>query len=708
MSRENACGAARARRIEEVVAQWQPSHAAGLAAFLSRVSTGRASVPRIGRGFSRTRIAKEIGVPVTALLVIWDDIRPFLASASSCGVSGGGVLRVPMESPPRSILATSGDCRDPGSFRAAFDFHIRRNGDTVHSLHRYIVKRGGRLNRATLALWRRGGRTPASEDSLHILSLVEEKYGLPPGYFASKGGRSPRAISRKPIPGVTLNESRRLAWHLPDDFGARPAKEQAEILAWVRNVIISGATDYRRYQVAALQHRYGLQFTSPSGVKERRRPSAYQAPEPLNAEMAGFVSFKTATLTPNGYRRLGHWGEETAAQRMEHLGLLFGALAAPREGPVKGEGVPLADLCLAVLVFPAIWDWYVRWRERRRGFYTAWEVDLLVIGSSLTRAGTGYLRQSPDLAERLRPIPGLVTADDIEVVRQDWDAACDRNHHHCLARIKEIQHVARVHRDPFEPILVILEADSPLAEYRKITDEVLLRMPDVRRYPKAAAESVRTFLMLRVGLHTGLRQRNLRQLLVAPRGQASRSDRQLEALKRGELRWNEKSAGWEIYIPSVAFKNATSSFFGSRPFRMLLPDLAGLYEQLDAYLEQHRAVLLGRFADPGTFFVKSVTARSRTAEYQSAPFYEAWRLAIQRYGIFNPYTGRGAIKGLLPHGPHNVRDVLATHILKQTGSYEQASYAIQDTPDMVAQHYGRFLPQDKASLAAQVLNKVWA
>ncbi|MGV2481028.1 UNVERIFIED_CONTAM: hypothetical protein IGO34_29990, partial [Salmonella enterica subsp. enterica serovar Weltevreden] len=63
--------------------------------------------------------------------------------------------------------------------------------------------------------------------------------------------------------------------------------------------------------------------------------------------------------------------------------------------------------------------------------------------------------------------------------------------------------------------------------------------------------------------------------------------------------------------------------------------------------------------------------------------------------------------GLLPHGPHNVRDVLATHVLKLTGSYEQASYAIQDTPATVADHYGRFLPQDKAALAAQVLNRIW-
>ena len=73
----------------------------------------------------------------------------------------------------------------------------------------------------------------------------------------------------------------------------------------------------------------------------------------------------------------------------------------------------------------------------------------------------------------------------------------------------------------------------------------------------------------------------------------------------------------------------------------------------------------------------------------------------------DPYTGRGAIKGLLPHGPHNLRDILATHVLKQTGSYEQASYAIRDTPDVVQQHYGRFLPQDKAALAAKILNQLW-
>jgi len=50
---------------------------------------------------------------------------------------------------------------------------------------------------------------------------------------------------------------------------------------------------------------------------------------------------------------------------------------------------------------------------------------------------------------------------------------------------------------------------------------------------------------------------------------------------------------------------------------------------------------------------------------------------------------------------------LTLRVLKQTGSYEQASYAIQDTPEIVAKHYGRFLPQDKAALAADILNRVW-
>jgi hypothetical protein len=615
--------------------------------------------------------------------------------------------------------AIGGDWIDPDDFRTALDLHMRRHEDSSSGLAAALREVGGQVFPSTIAAWRRGSKAPQCADSLRLLSLIERRYRLRTGYFRTKCQRVPRAIRRETLPGVTPAEMRRLAWHLPDDIAERPLAECEEILAWIRKVILTGATEYRVFLTAAIKHRYGLQFRiDGSRIKSRRAGgldiseeppviTGREAPRALNAEMAALVAFKTSTLTPVGQQRSGVWGSETADQRIEHLALFFGAMAASPSGPAKGLGVPLSHLTLGLLAFPSVWDWYVQWREQRRGFYTRWEVDLLSMGVAFTRAETGWVRQTPSLAQRLKPIPGLVSAEQVAEAKQDWDVTCERGHRHGLARTKEIERVARIHRDPFEAILPVLEADNPLAEYRKITDEIARRIPDAGQYPKAAAEAVRAFLMIRIGLHTGLRQRNLRELMICSRGDIPRTDRWLSEHRRGELRWSEREGGWEIYIPSVAFKNATSSFFGRRPFRLVLPDLSDLYLHLHAYVARHRQVLLGGFPDPGTLFVKSIKAKSVSATYEAPTFYEAWRCAIQRYGIYNPYTGRGAIRGLLPHGPHNVRDVLATHNLKQTGSYEQASYAIQDTPEMVANHYGRFLPQDKASLAAQVLNKVW-
>src|SRR5690606_27996045 len=272
-------------------------------------------------------------------------------------------------------------------------------------------------------------------------------------------------------------------------------------------------------------------------------------------------------------------------------------------------------LTLAMLALPAIWDWYLQWRERKRGFFTAWETDMLTLGLAFVRPGTGWLRQNPGLSDRLEPIPGLVTQKDIERARSGWDAQCDAMAAHAKHRVQEVSRVVRIHRDPFEPILPILEAESPVAEYRKITDEIVRLMPDPIHYPLPAAEAVRSLLMLRFGLHLGLRQKNLRELMVCKPGDEPRTERQLEEMRRGEIRWSKRDGGWEVLIPSIAFKNASSSFFGSKPFRLILPDLDGLYGHIRAYVEIHRHRLLGSAEDPGTFFVKTVKTTSASAAY---------------------------------------------------------------------------------------------
>lgn len=641
------------------------------------------------------------------------------------GAGGAGHTKKKRGPKPKPIVefpeALENEWVDPRSFSEALALHMRRHGDSCNHLHRAIIGPRDKTDRKTIQTWVSGTKAPGTLESLAVLERIEHRYRLPAGYFRGKLDKSGRATARRAIPTLSTAERRRLAWHLPGDFSKRPKREREEILEWVRSVIIAGTTDYRRFQREATQQRFSLRFpridcgdfgrgervAAEADTVDKNLPGCRDAPLHLQHEVHRLIAFKTSTLAPSGLLRQGMWGEETASQKLEHLGLLFGALRSPFDSEVKGHGVPLDRLCLAMLLFPSVWDWYLQWREDRRGFYTSWEVNMLDFALSLARDKTGWMRQNPRLAGALQPVDGLISTSEIDEARRDWDAVCDRFAIYALNRKKDVQRVARVHRDPFEPILPILEATSPVGEYRKITEEILERMPNARRHPKSAAEAVRAFLMLRFGLHLGLRQKNLRQLRFCVRGGRHSTEKQLEILKCGELRWNDLSGGWEVFIPAVAFKNASSSFFSRKPYRLLLPDLGRLYEFIDIYLQRDRQILLGGAEDPKTFFVKSAKLTTKNAAYNQLGFYDSWRLTIQRYGIYNPYTGQGAIKGLLPHGPHNVRDVLATHVLKKTGSYEQAGYAIQDSPEIVAKHYGRFLPHDKSAMAAVVLNLAW-
>lgn len=255
--------------------------------------------------------------------------------------------------------------------------------------------------------------------------------------------------------------------------------------------------------------------------------------------------------------------------------------------------------------------------------------------------------------------------------------------------------------------MCVLEADSPLAEYRKITEEILKRMPDEHLYPRAADEAVRSFLMLRLGLHLGLRQKNLRQLLVCPRGQFPTAERRLEDMKRGELLWNEQGRGWEAFIPSNAFKNSGSSFLGRsrfvwccRIFLISIPVSMPISSGIGRCCWGERPIRARVSSNPS----KRPVSMRRIFRQHSTRL-GGWRFSATAFTIRTPAAAQ--LRACYRTGPHNVRDVLATHILKQTGSYEQTSYAIQDTPDVVQQHYGRFLPQDKAELAARILNQVW-
>ena len=118
---------------------------------------------------------------------------------------------------------------------------------------------------------------------------------------------------------------------------------------------------------------------------------------------------------------------------------------------------------------------------------------MLALILSLTRKETGWLWQNPQLGDGLRPVPGLVTQADIDETRADWSGACERMHHHAAVRAGEVRRLSRVHRDPFEPILAVLDTDSPIGTTAESPARCFPACPtpvDIRwRQPRRRADS---------------------------------------------------------------------------------------------------------------------------------------------------------------------------------------------------------------------------
>lgn len=308
---------------------------------------------------------------------------------------------------------------------------MRRFGDSYWQLYRAVVRLTETFDSKTLLSWIQGERVPRSVASFDILRRIEQRYRLSEGYFKAKLPRQARSLYGHDLGDISPAERRRISLHLPDDFISLPFTKREEILDWVRRMIISGSTEYRCYQAAASKQRYAIRFPGVTygggSLSPRTLASAANAnqniaeelddpdllsgvvaaPPRLAMEMADLIRFKTSTLTAIGLQRNGVWGEETASQKIEHLGLMCGALAASPSGIVKGRGVPLSQLSFGLVVFPGVWDWYLQWREQRRGFYTKWEEDMLMVAQALTRAEVSWTRQHPELLKNVRPIEVL-------------------------------------------------------------------------------------------------------------------------------------------------------------------------------------------------------------------------------------------------------------------------------------------------------------
>lgn len=376
---------------------------------------------------------------------------------------------------------------------------------------------------------------------------------------------------------------------------------------------------------------------------------------------------------------------------------------APDAKPTKkflaepGLGIPRDLLHPAVFAFIDLITLYGLWNHRRNGGETS-----PIIGETvrhvmrLLKPGSGIIYKNPQYLSALERFhewwmlnqPVLVNGGpllDIEPFREDWEAAVAREYEQLGHNLRHYNrgYTAPL-RDPFEPISVFVQSATPLNLYMEGVRNLLAARPatTVSRHTHLR-DSVMTLILVQ----TALRAKNM---LLRVGGDNPTLRKELDADGR---------TIWRIKIGGDEFKNYGSAVFAvNRGFDFILEDEDGLYDKLERYIGKARKYLLaGRESD-------ALFVTSRGNDFNSLAVLSAYHRITAMYFVYNEQTGRG-IKGAIFHGPHAVRHVIATHLVKTEGDLYLAAWALQDALSTVEAHYAHFLPSDRFRLAANVLRR---
>lgn len=638
----------------------------------------------------------------------------------------------------------------PASFEKAFRTALARLHPDIDTALKALRTRLPRAERRVVARnaqrWL-AGALPGSSSQRATVKALEAICKVEPNFLTQfvEGIALDRHGSARGVKqlwskyGITPSVRPIFGFHLPADFHERSEAEQSEIVGWFKTHVANEDIDYTQFQRAVkADGPYALWLGPYYDHPRTMKPAAMlqltpgipanAAPESLRQEVRDLVQFKTADFpsirsdTGTLYNRESVWDTATVDITISSLGRFFGALALAEDASDQGSGVPPDALCLALVAVPAAIESYLAWSLRRRTRlgsergtprYTRSDLNVLSKLSALVRPKVGWVWQNPRLATALTPIGGLLPQSTIDHMKTNWEQACAAAHSFLRQRERQVNEPVEVHKDPFEPILSVLESPNPLAVYAKFPAQILKYRPDRKSAPQAWASHTRGFIFVALGLQIPLRSANFAELLFQPPGTPPTDAKRLSRLQRCEIHFADGQ--WVFVGPASAFKNEESSFWGSgtkesRCVRLPLKDIGGLYKELSNYVSIGRELLWPGITDSGSaiLFVRNraiCRKNLRDPGFTPDALEKFYKNLTRRYAVRNPWTGVGAIDGICSHGPHRRRDIVATTVLKLTKSYERAAWAIFDTEHTVRKAYARFLPSDKVLDASDVIGQ---
>lgn len=276
---------------------------------------------------------------------------------------------------------------------------------------------------------------------------------------------------------------------------------------------------------------------------------------------------------------------------------------------------------------------------------TVWKV--LVFAASLCQPERGFLWRHSTLGRDA----GYATVEE-------WRTHCAESYATCRQLMKIIKADIRPSRDPFEPVKDIISMARPLDAVFDAID----RMDYDRPPPDGEAERVwaRNRLLLALTASNPLRARNLKELTW-------RED------NTGSLR-RDSDGNYRIYLKSAQLKNHSGA--GATDYDVRVQ--SKLTPFIDKYLRDY----LPKFSNGVTdrVFVQTVHPERKWETLN-----HTFRIMTRRYFENSP-----------GFGPHAMRHIVATALIKRYGSFTAAAKVLHDFESTVRKHYGFLIGDDGA------------
>lgn len=350
----------------------------------------------------------------------------------------------------------------------------------------------------------------------------------------------------------------------------------------------------------------------------------------------------------------------SAHNAFERLRAYLGYLCRPVES--GGEGIETASVqTLAWLADPSAINGYLEFlTQRSDGLVHQGQKGFAQFVSSLVRAKTGYLRQRPELGNRLPPNRRPVSA-------ADWDQRCEQAYK--IAQ-QWRRRATDMSRNPDAPILPLLGRDAPLQpviETIARIEELALKSPPGTR---SQARHKRDALLFALVISNPLRQRSLQSLTWSKDGTGS--------IYRTQ-------GGWRLRLARSMIKNGERK--AGEKYDVAIASWVG--EMIEEYVDEYRDTLLNGKSS-AYFFV----AHPRGGLWKGMSGHV--RKLTKRH---IPETGGFAL--------HAFRHLVASDLLKRNpNAFVSAAVLLNDTLATVMHSYAHLQRDDSFAVHHQYLGSL--